>query len=139
MLTPASFLAANYDFDLYALQTMPFSAMIDTNQGAACGGYTYELEYLSTGPLFSGSAPSLTAYSIAATPSVTGTITDVSWLGIHPFRLKCTNGIYSAAAGSRGTNGLFTTVYSTQIDVTILDPCRSSVVNGDNGITSYTL
>ena len=61
--------------------TMPFDAMVDHTNGATCGGYTYELEYLSSGPLYAGSAPSLTDFSITATPSVTGTITSKKWAG----------------------------------------------------------
>ena len=40
---------------------MPFTDMIDSSQGIACGGYTYQLEYMSSGPLLSGggAAPDL--------------------------------------------------------------------------------
>jgi len=114
---------------------MTFTDMIDTSQGTACGGYTYEVEYLSTGPLYSGSAPDLTHYSIAAGPAVEGTVSNMGWSpDTHPMQLKCTNGVYDATPTARGVNGLFTSVYSSQIDVTVLDPCLTSVVNGDGAI-----
>ena len=53
---------------------MTFTNMIDASQGTACGGFTYELEYLLTGPLYKGStAPNISHYSIiTAIPAVEG-------------------------------------------------------------------
>jgi hypothetical protein len=114
---------------------MTFTDMTNTSHGTACGGYTYEVEYLSTGPLYSGSEPDLSLYSIAAGPAVVGTVSNTGWSpDTHPMHLKCTNGVYDASLMARGVNGLFTSVYSSQIDVTIIDPCLTSVVNGDNAI-----
>ena len=140
VLTAAVFDSATYNFERMVAQNMPFAAMIDTSQGTACGGYTYELEYLSTGPLYTGvGTPDLSHYSVTGTPSVDGTTTDLAWVGTHPMRLKCTNGVADSSASARGNAGLFNTVYSSQIDVTITDPCLYSVVNGDAAITSFTI
>ena len=66
---------------------MAFTAMADNDQGTGCGGYTYELEYVS-GPL---SVPvDLSHYSIttATGPAVEGTLTTLGWSGLtHTLRL----------------------------------------------------
>ena len=101
---------------------MKFNNMVDTSQGTACGGYTYELEYMSTGPLYKGSAPDLSLYSITADPAIKGTISTKEWVGTHPMRLKCTNGVYDTLSTARGINGFFNSVY-TEITVKIVQPC----------------
>ena len=44
VLTPAVFSSAVYSVDLNLAFDFPFTAMEDTTEGLACGGYTYELE-----------------------------------------------------------------------------------------------
>ena len=68
-----------------------------------------------------------------------GTLLSYLWIGTHPLRLKCTNGKPDALSSARGVNGLFKSVYSNQIDVTIRDACLSSVVNGDGAISEILL
>jgi len=83
---------------------------------------------MSTGPLYSsGAAPNISFLSVSTT--VTGLAPSFQWLGTHPFRLKCTNGSANTSATARGNAGLFNSVYSPQINLTLLDPCLRSVVN----------
>jgi len=59
-----------------------------------CGGFTYELEYMS-GPLTALGIDHMSIYSLADSGSaltITGTPTTKSWLGMHTMRLKGTNG-----------------------------------------------
>lgn len=91
ILEPAVFSQSVYEFSKQQAFTMTFSPMVDTSQGLACGGYTYEFEYLNTGPLYSGSAPDLSFLNISGN-SVSGSVPSASWIGTHPLRLKCTNG-----------------------------------------------
>ena len=113
--------------------------MVDLDMGTACGGYTYELEYLSYGPMYTGTFTDEADYMLTSTPSYQAIITDYSWLGTHPFRIKCTNGVPDASPDARGNGGLFLTVYSDPIDVLIIDPCLISVVNGDSAIEKLRL
>ena len=61
---------------------------------ATCGGFTYELEYMS-GPLIVLGIDHMSIYSLADSGSaltITGTPINKSWLGMHTMRLKSTNG-----------------------------------------------
>lgn len=107
---------------------MSFSAMVDLDQGTACGGYTYEVEY---GPSGSLSNPDLSHYSVANSLAIEGTANTVEWIGTHYLRLKCINGQYDASPTARGVNGLFTHVYSNEIELNFSHPCANSVVNQD--------
>ena len=111
VLTPAVFSSTTLSVDLNFPFDFPFTAMEDTSQGLACGGYTYELEYMSGGPL-DGSSPDLSPFSISVTPSLAGTITDFTWIGTHPMRIKCTNGQADTSPTARGVGGFFNSVYS---------------------------
>lgn len=51
------------------------------------------------------------------------------WLGIHYLRVKSTLGIYNPDPDAQGYFGLYHSVYSDPIKLTILDPCRNSTVN----------
>ena len=135
VLTPASH-PATYTWLLYETESMVFNPMVDTSLGTACGGYTYELEYVS-GPLV---APSLSSHlSISATPAIEGTISDLTWLGTSIIRIKCTNGIYDASPTARGVNGLFTDTVSDDINVIFENPCNASIINDDGGVVNIEL
>ena len=118
---------------------MLFTAMVDQTNGATCGGYSYELDYFNTGPLYAGIAPSLTDFSVTSTPSITGTITSRTWIGKHPLRLKCTLGSPDASTSARGNAGLFHSVFSAPVDLILNDPCLTSIVNKDKQIVEYEL
>ena len=68
-----------------------------TNGGLSCGGFTYELEYLS-GPAKDAGINHLTIYTLTDIgTTITQTTTHGNpaakvWIGEHQFRLKGTNG-----------------------------------------------
>lgn len=112
---------------------------MDTTWGTVCGGYTYELEYQPTGPLYNtatSTPPSIAHYTLGTCTTgsgncdYTGTTTDFNWIGTHPFKIKATLGTFNAGLG-RGTNGdgLYETVYSPDFNVIIANPCLNSAVN----------
>ena len=54
------------------------------------------------------------------------------WVGVHEFELKTTLGTYSTTS-ARGTNGLYNSVTSSEtLNVTIKNPCVTSIVNDRN-------
>ena len=112
VLNPATFSTTTFSWDIFDLQNMPFNPMVDTSKNGACGGYTYEVEYGLSGTL---SNPDMSHYSIGIGPAIEGTTTDINWVGTHPLRIKCTNGVFSSDPAARGTNGLFKSVYSDEI------------------------
>ena len=57
-----------------------------------------------------------------------------SWLGIHNLRIKSTLGSYNSTLTAKGVNGMYESVNSKTVKLTILDPCRNSTVNGDLGL-----
>ena len=114
--------------------------MQNAEYGIGCGGFTYALEYLS-GPLIGTSVVHTNTYTVggvadyAVGESMTGTPMEMEWLGAtiydsgtHQYRLSCTNG---ETLTNRGVNGLFNTVYSDPFEVTIVNPCLTSIVNND--------
>jgi len=117
--------------------------MVDQTLGLTCGGYTYELEYQSSGPLWdavNNVGPSLAHYTLGACPGAsatcdyTGSTNNMSWIGTHPFKIKGTNGTFGAMS-TRGTNGLYNTIDSLDFTVTFGDACDISTVNSDGGLS----
>jgi len=112
--------------------------MVDTSLGLICGGYTHELIYIS-GPVFdSGLAPinaDLSPYTLnelsGTEIDMTGTLDTFAWLGTHKFIIKATNGKFDSNPTARGDQGLFKSVQSAQFTLTIINPCLTTVVNGD--------
>ena len=49
-------------------------------------------------------------------------------------RLKSTLGSYDPSPTAKGVNGMYKTVYSKEVKLTIIDPCRNSTVNEDLGV-----
>ena len=49
--------------------------------------------------------------------------------GTHKLRVKCINGVEDLSEGSRGNQGMYNWVYSDTLEVTIINPCKSTVVN----------
>ena len=117
--------------------------MINDEYGTSCGGFTYELEYVS-GQLTGTTIDPLATYTITQTDDLvnneemSGIPAEVEWLdniyspGIHEFRFSCTNG---NTLLTRGISGLFNTVYSDPFVVELINPCLSSVVNNDGAFT----
>ena len=136
-LTPASM--ASFSWDLWQTETMTGTAMINAEYGINCGGYTYELEYLS-GPLVAAGIDPMTIYSLVESGGsggpivLAGTPIAWDWLGDHTYRLKCSNGNISNAPAGDGT-GIYNSVYSGNFVVTIIDPCLISIVNFDNVVS----
>ena len=89
-----------------------------------CGGFTYELEYIS-GPLIALGVNHMSVYALSDSGSavtITGTPISKSWLGEHLMRLKSTN-------GQSGGTGLYNSAYSNSFRVKIVDACERSIVN----------
>ena len=61
-------------------------------------------------------------------------LNSTDWLGTHYYRIKSTLGTYDPDPNSRGNNGLYGTVYSDPVPVTIINPCMNSTVNSDEGM-----
>ena len=68
-----------------------------------------------------------------------GAVQDFSWLGSHQILIKSTNGVLDTAADARGVDGLYRSVLSDPILIMIINPCLTSVVNGDEGIVIENL
>lgn len=60
---------------------------------------------------------------------ITGTISDRIWIGTHTFIIKGTNGEEGSSLSPRGNDGLFDSLDSVPISVTIVDPCSRSIVD----------
>ena len=105
--------------------------MVDKTFGTDCGGFTYTLEYLS-GPLKDDSEPQgadLSFYTDIGR-TITGTMGYIQMVGAHEMRLKCTLGdSNNNAMKDRGRDGLFESVYSDNITVTVINPCETSIVS----------
>lgn len=120
---------------------MQAAAMINVEDGISCGGFTYELEYVS-GPLTNTGIDYTTVYSMTEISGsgtdlvISGTPVDRLWLGTHTFRILCHNGSSGNIPNNSGdpTTGFYNNVYSDDFRVQIVDPCISSVVNHDNGV-----
>ena len=118
---------------------MTATAMINAEYGINCGGFTYELEYVS-GPLIAASIDPLTIYTLVESGGsggpviLAGTPLAWDWIGNHVYRLKCSNGNTANAPAGDGT-GIYHSVYSSNFVVKIIDPCEISVVNLDGGVS----
>ena len=137
-LTP-SVMASMFTWDLWQAESMTATAMINAEYGINCGGFTYELEYVS-GPLIAAGIDPLTVYTLVESGGsggpvvLSGTPVLWSWLGDHTYRIKCSNGNIANAPAGDGT-GIYNSVYSNNFLVRIIDPCLVSVVNFDNGVS----
>ena len=67
----------------------------------------------------------------STTQSITGTPTDRKWLGTHIIVIKGTNGVEDSSVDARGNNGLYNSVESAPLSLTIIDPCADSIVNSN--------
>ena len=70
--------------------------MSDDTYGLACGGYTYTLEYDSTGDLWDSSTntgPDISSFTLTeytgSNLELSATVTDFAWDGDHYFKIKC--------------------------------------------------
>ena len=133
-LTPAS-MSSWFTWDLWEAESMTATAMINAEYGINCGGFTYELEYVS-GPLIAAGIDPNTIYTLVESGGsggpldLTGTPIDRQWLGDHTYRIKCSNGNVANAPAGDGT-GIYNSVYSNDFVVRVIDPCLISVVNFD--------
>ena len=101
------------------------------NGGISCGGFTYELEYIS-GPAKDAGIDPMTVYTLSGGTTVTMTSPTGSpaarvWLGTHQFRFKCTN-------GDVANTQLYNSVYTDPFTVILEDPCARAIVNQDGGV-----
>ena len=60
-----------------------------------------------------------------------GVMDDFNWLGTHYFRIRSTLGTPDPSPIARGNAGLYKTIVSEMVPVTIINPCRNSTVNMD--------
>jgi len=135
----AEFPVDKYLFDLWQHQSIFFTEAIDkSNPIDFCGGYSSVLEYVD-GPLFdkiTDTGPALDFYDRVPIPSsgliaFEGVMEEPKWLGTHWFRIRSTLGQPDPSPIARGNGGLYKTIYSDPVPVTIVDPCRNSTVNMD--------
>ena len=63
-----------------------------------------------------------------------GSFKDKKWIGTHSFQIQSRNGLYSNFR-TRGEKGLFGTIDSDIITITVFDSCATSIVNSDGGLT----
>ena len=88
------------------------------------------------GPLSAGFDPtndySVTPVGGADRSSVAATLIDRKWLGTHTLIVRGTNGMEDSSADARGDSGLFASVDSVPLLITITDPCIDSTVNSLN-------
>ena len=134
LLAAAQFVSTNHTYDLWQLETLDFAAMKDlTHTGTDlgfCGGYTHQLQYVA-GPV---QTADMSIYSetwpVEKLYSFQGTVTNFDWIGKSTLRIKSTLGRFSDS-NIRGNRGLFKSVYSEPITLTINNPCINSVVNAD--------
>ena len=60
-----------------------------------------------------------------------GVMDEFDWLGTHYFRIRSTLGTPNSSPIARGKAGLYKTIYSDEVPVTVVNPCRNSTVNMD--------
>ena len=83
---------SSYSYDLNQLETMVASPMtFDAYSGVTptCGGFTYELEYMS-GPLIALGIDHMSVYTLSNSGSavtITGTPSTFDWVNTHTMRL----------------------------------------------------
>lgn len=65
---------------------------------------------------------------------MTGVVEDFSWLGTHKVLIRATNGRENLAVGARGDKGLYRTVDSEVLEIEIINPCLTSIVNFDQNL-----
>ena len=70
---------------------------------------------------------------------MTGAVQDFTWLGTHQFAIKSTNGKLDTSPTARGNSGLFSSVISDVLTITIVNPCLRSIVNADGGLAVENL
>ena len=63
-----------------------------------------------------------------------GAVQDFSWLGTHSIVIKSTNGKVDLSPEARGDKGLFISVVSEIIEIEIVNPCLTSIVNEDQNV-----
>ena len=94
---------------------MTASAMINSELGTSCSGFTYELEFVSGDLTGSGVDPlsefTLTENGVGGTVTMIGTPNSLTWVGTQVYRIKCTNGNSSNSPRGDGA-GLYNSVYS---------------------------
>ena len=140
VLEPPYFRQSPYVFDLWQFQRVVFAEMQDTTLGNGfCGGITSELLYIS-GPQYDATHPQgadLFMYDRRQLDAdnfvYEGSMDYRQWLGTHYFQIKSRLGVPSNAAEPRGDGGLYGTAYSEVVPLTIIDPCKNSTVNADDG------
>ena len=62
-----------------------------------------------------------------------GQISEKLWIGNHSFQIQSRNGVFSAES-ERGDHGLFGSVDSEILTITVVDPCELAIVNSDGSM-----
>ena len=62
-----------------------------------------------------------------------GQVIEKIWVGTHSFQVQSRLGVFNAES-ERGDQGLFGSVDSEILTITILDPCEQAIVNSDGSI-----
>ena len=112
--------------------------MIDMS-GHDCGGVTNNFKYVD-GPALDaaevyGADMSQFDFSeeFQGEYLVSGQVTDRLWIGTHSFQVQSRNGVFDSES-VRGEQGLFGSVTSETITVTVVDPCEQAIVNSDESM-----
>ena len=87
-----------------------------TSWGDYCGGFSYQIEYVSGSFSPVPTQSQLDSFLVldTATMTVTVTTTDPAWTGTHVIKIKGTNGAASK---------VYNSVYSTDISIEFVNPC----------------
>ena len=142
-LQAASFDETLITYDLWQVQKIAYTKMVDLSQGDKCGGRSDQVVYLSGPKRDETLAPvnaDLSPFNFIQNDqnigqmTMVGTAPDRSWLGTHVMQIKSTNGLKSSDPNARGNSGQFNSILSQPIVITIVDPCKNSVVNADGGL-----
>ena len=108
VLKPPVLAVPYYEYDLWEKQGISLSPMIDESKGLACGGYTHEIFYLA-GPMFNASLAPINAdlspftiNELSTKIEIKGALQNFTWIGLHTFQIKATNGKKDSDPMARG-------------------------------------
>ena len=121
--------------DLYSELNLGYNSMLHLSD-VDCGGYTNQFKYID-GPALDGSEPygaDMSQFTFSeefeGEFTLQGQVTDKLWIGTHSFQIQSRNGVFDEGS-ERGENGLFESVDSEILTITVEDPCTEAVINSD--------
>jgi len=114
---------------------------MNTDRNDYCGGFTYDLVYVS-GPFAGDTHPSdplkigpdLTLTYSLTTLTYSGTVSTFDWVGVHTFKVVGQNGDPANAANRKP----YLTTDSADFTITIVNPCETSTVLDETITTPIT-